>query len=270
MLYSIIPPILIVLSLIGIIVIIVRKSSKVAHIIEAEARQEELEGRGEEKVGFFRRWGRSFKKIPWSRLKFFFLGILEKIMKFFRTIFFSLGENLGRWSSNIREKRRQRQTEKMAAPKRTADGEEDILEKIRGYKIEQRINSRSSEEETVVETAESVEIEFDNQPYITKENKNETVIKVADEEKIIKPMISDRVVSPQWRSEIKDRLEELLIERIAANPKDIEAYERLGEYYMEIKSYEFAKECFKQVIKLDPLNRNVKYKMRRLEHLLSR
>ena len=39
---------------------------------------------------------------------------------------------------------------------------------------------------------------------------------------------------------------------------------------MEIKSYEFAKECFKQVIKLDPLNRNVKYKMRRLEHLLSR
>ncbi len=68
---------------------------------------------------------------------------------------------------------------------------------------------------------------------------------------------------------MKDRLEELLIERIAANPKDLEAYERLGQYYMEIKGYTDAKECFKQVIKLDPGNRNAKYRLKRLETLLA-
>jgi tetratricopeptide (TPR) repeat protein len=88
------------------------------------------------------------------------------------------------------------------------------------------------------------------------------------EEKIIKPMVSDRVVNPSSRAEMKDRLEGLLIERIAANPKDVEAYERLGEYYMEIDSLNDAKECFKQVLKLDPKNRNVKYRMRILETMI--
>ena len=63
---------------------------------------------------------------------------------------------------------------------------------------------------------------------------------------------------------------EYFVFQVTVNPKDIEAYERLGEYYMEIKSYNDAKECFKQVIKLNPGNRNVKYKIRRLEYLLSK
>ena len=80
-------------------------------------------------------------------------------------------------------------------------------------------------------------------------------------------MVSEKVAKP--KTEIKDRLEELLIERIAANPKDIEAYERLGQYYMEIENYEFGKECFKQVVKLSPTNRNAKYALKKLERLLS-
>ena len=242
-----------------------------AQIIEEESRKEELEGNGVKKAGFFKHLGGKLKMFPWGKIKFFFLGILEKMMKFFRTILFGLGENFGKWSATIREKRRQRQTGKVFFQSQDAlPKEDDILEKIREYKIEQRRDSLSMEDDTMIKTAESVEIKFDVNPVEIGDNKNETTVTFTNEEKIIKPMISDRVVSPQGRSEIKDRLEELLIERIAANPKDIEAYERLGEYYMEIKSYEFAKECFKQVIKLDPLNRNVKYKMRRLEHLLSK
>ena len=90
---------------------------------------------------------------------------------------------------------------------------------------------------------------------------------IESEEKPVKPMVSEKVATP--KTEIRDRLEELLIERIAANPKDIEAYERLGEYYLEIENFEFAKECFKQVIRLNPSNRNVRYKMKKLERLLS-
>jgi tetratricopeptide (TPR) repeat protein len=68
----------------------------------------------------------------------------------------------------------------------------------------------------------------------------------------------------------KDIFEKIMVERIAANPKDVEAYERLGEYYIEIESWEYAKECFKQVIKLNPENNNAKDKMRELERVFSK
>ena len=61
-----------------------------------------------------------------------------------------------------------------------------------------------------------------------------------------------------------------LIDRIAANPKDIEAYERLGEYYLEIENWNYAKECFKQVLKLNPRNIGARSRMRKLERILSR
>ncbi len=62
--------------------------------------------------------------------------------------------------------------------------------------------------------------------------------------------------------------EEELIDRIAKNPKDAPAYEELGDYYMEGGNLSDAKACYRQVIKLSPLNREVKEKVRRLERLL--
>jgi len=66
----------------------------------------------------------------------------------------------------------------------------------------------------------------------------------------------------------KEQLEALLIERIVTNPKDVEAYERLGDYYLEQESFADAKECYRQVLKLSPVNRLVKIKIRRLERVL--
>ncbi len=62
--------------------------------------------------------------------------------------------------------------------------------------------------------------------------------------------------------------EEELIDRIAKNPKDALAYEELGDFYMESGNLSDAKACYRQVIKLSPLNRDVKEKVRRLERLL--
>lgn len=62
--------------------------------------------------------------------------------------------------------------------------------------------------------------------------------------------------------------EEELIDRIARNPKDAPAYEELGDFYMEGGNLSDAKACYRQVIKLSPLNREVKEKIRRLERLL--
>ena len=81
--------------------------------------------------------------------------------------------------------------------------------------------------------------------------------------KAVQPKVEKKVVK-------KDLFEKILIDRIASNPKDIEAYERLGEYYLEIESWNYAKECFKQVIKLNPRNIGARSRMRKLERILSR
>jgi tetratricopeptide (TPR) repeat protein len=62
--------------------------------------------------------------------------------------------------------------------------------------------------------------------------------------------------------------EEELIDRIAKNPKDSASYEELGDYYLANENLEDAKACYRQVIKLSPLNREVKDKVRKLERLL--
>jgi hypothetical protein len=88
------------------------------------------------------------------------------------------------------------------------------------------------------------------------------------EEEAIEPMVSRHVIHPDSNSVAKSKFEEILIERIASNPRDIEAYERLGEYYMERNAYEDSRECFNQVIKLSPGHYKAKLKLRRLEKMI--
>ncbi len=86
-----------------------------------------------------------------------------------------------------------------------------------------------------------------------------------------RPMVSEQAVRPEKlkRKVLERPAEEELIARIATNPKDYTAYEALGDFYMERGSIQDAKECYKQVLKLSPVQRLVKIKIRRLERLLS-
>ncbi|MDP2838047.1 MAG: tetratricopeptide repeat protein [Candidatus Moranbacteria bacterium] len=92
-------------------------------------------------------------------------------------------------------------------------------------------------------------------------------------EKIPRPMVSDVATHPEKKkrpprpSVIR---EEALIARIARDPKDFTAYEALGDYYLEMENIKDAKECYRQVLKLSPIHRMVKIKIRRLEKLLTR
>lgn len=216
MLYSIIPPILVVLSVIGVILLLMRKVPEINKLEE----QEEMDDRlartrmvGDRSVSS-RLENSGGSKIK-SLLNFVFLA-LGKMVKLFQAMLSGLQNIFKSWSDAIQNKGGVRQTK------------EEKLANIQNI--------------------------------------------VEEEEKIVRPFISDKVVTPviddSRKKEIKERLEEILIERIAANPKDLEAYERLGEYYMEIGNLDHSKECFKQVIKLDPGNRSVKYKIRKLERLL--
>ncbi len=77
-------------------------------------------------------------------------------------------------------------------------------------------------------------------------------------------MISEEVVYPEAKKKEeveKEELENILIERIASDPRDIEAYERLGDYYVGQKNGRDARECYRQVLKLNPRNVSVKRKL---------
>lgn len=94
------------------------------------------------------------------------------------------------------------------------------------------------------------------------------VVSRSREEKL-RPMVSAGVTMPQ-RARIvreKNKLEEALIKRIAINPRDIEAYERLGDYYLESNNFQDSLECFKQVLHLSPAHHKARLRIRRLERM---
>lgn len=236
MLYSIIPPLLLLLSVIGIILFLVKKTPDINRL---EKKEESLalsknkqQNTDEKKSKFI------------SKINQVSLVILEKTIRRFRLLFLKLENSFKLLGDSIRRKRNGKTEEKINAvvseEKERLDG---VFEKAEKYAPEKK--------------------ELREKMFLRRKNYQEE-----SEEKFFRPIVSDRVVVPKRMREVKGRLEELLIERIAINPKDIEAYERLGEYYLEIKNLEHAKECFKQILRLNPLNSNVKYKIRKLERML--
>lgn len=84
----------------------------------------------------------------------------------------------------------------------------------------------------------------------------------------LRPMVSAGVTMPQKnRIKEKNKLEDALIKRIAINPRDIEAYERLGDYYLESENFQDSLECFKQVLRLSPTHQKARLRIKRLERI---
>lgn len=82
-----------------------------------------------------------------------------------------------------------------------------------------------------------------------------------------RPVLREVVVHPdksKYRADKKDPREEELIMRIAENPRDAAAYEKLGDLYLEVENMQDAKACYQQVLKLHPTNRAVKLKIRKV------
>ena len=237
MLYSIIPPTLVVLSLAGIVVFLAKKAPQVAKLEDGEEAEEKL-GMTDGKSGFFRKLSDGMKNIG-AWVGQLFLGLFEKLANGAKTSISKLEAKSKSLNESIRKNKLKKGEVGETGVENNADT--DIMDRIREYHPEKRSDKKHKKEKEIV---------------------------ARDEEEIVRPTVSERVTRPRMKAEMKDRLEDLLIERIAANPKDVEAYERLGEYYMEIDSLVDAKECFKQVIKLDPKNGNVKYRMRRLETMM--
>lgn len=238
MLYTLLPPILVVLSLIGIIVFLLKKAHRVAGVAGSDRKValDNSERRvsaggvddGHDGIG--------------GAVKAKFLVSLEKMIRKIRLMFLKLENVFKAWSESLKEKRKER-SENIAKKEEIRDKQQDAIEKINNYAPEKKaFNERL----------------FRRKPVLP------------EEEKIIRPLIKEGYQRPREVVETKNQLEKILIERIAANPKDTEAYERLGEYYFEIENYDHSKECYKQVMKLNPRNIGVRSRMKKLERLLGR
>ncbi len=113
-----------------------------------------------------------------------------------------------------------------------------------------------------------------NKEIVRRGRQNESVSGVSEKKELSeRPMVSETVARPEPRKRVLTQdsaREESLIARIAKDPKDFTAYEELGDYYLETGNIKDAKECYRQVLKLSPVHRMVKIKIRRLEKLLTR
>jgi tetratricopeptide (TPR) repeat protein len=114
------------------------------------------------------------------------------------------------------------------------------------------------------------------EPIVRKDRRERETAQFSPSEKKVlvpRPTISAAMTHPEKAKNTTRKespKEESLIGRIARDPKDFTAYEELGDHYLEMGNITDAKECYRQVLKLSPVHRLVKIKIRRLEKLLTR
>ncbi|MBP7811339.1 MAG: hypothetical protein KA054_00630 [Candidatus Moranbacteria bacterium] len=217
------------------------------------------------------------------RARIFFLKVVEKIAQRFKLFSLQVYNGIHKFLQSVKEKRklsdmRQQeleiavqedalQTENARVDSGSLEPEEDeALESVQQESHTKNISGVS--ERVQMGISEEQSLSFNIATPIRRRSKVEAV-----EERVVspRPMVNEQLVRPEkLKRKVSERpAEEELIARIATNPKDYTAYEALGDFYMERGSIQDAKECYKQVLKLSPVQRLVKIKIRRLERLLS-
>ncbi len=217
-------------------------------------------------------------------LRGFFLRVLEKLAQRFKVMSLRVHNTFHDLLQSVKEKR------KISDERMMADTEEGDSESL--VDEEGSFDERTAEQPSkpamdgasglakVPSFSEEVVAEASPAPAFSltiplkrrrKDEMEETLVSDQLTNRAVRPMVSDHIVRPERpkRKLIPKPIEEDLIARIAVNPKDYTAYEALGDFYMERGSIQDAKECYRQVLKLSPVQRMVKIKIRRLERLLS-
>ncbi len=174
---------------------------------------------------------KSLSKFLWQLL----LKFLEKIVQRFKIYSMRFHNCCQNWFQSIKEKR-----------------EANIVQREFDKKQEKK-----NKEELVIEG--------------NAEEKSPVVKRITTKEIQIQSVATKKVIlSDKKEKKLEDSFEQALIDRIAVNPQDIEAYERLGDYYLENNNYEESLECFQYVLKLSPLHYKAKIRTRRLKKMLGK
>jgi|GEM_PF-777341 len=250
-LYFVLPPVIIVISIALIIFLISRKSLEIEREILAGSKAEE----SRLKMEFKSKWLHFLEKIA-HLFKIFSLRIHNWIEK--RLVFIKTKKN------EIELDLDKKELEKSGDNLRPTDNED-----IFSYKIDEPLNESS-------EAKDEIKAEVKNSMDVVRGGRINRIRKMFAKKEIAQNdqtddffefkeeriMVSKEVVHPE---EKKDELEDILVERIAADPRDIEAYERLGDYYVSQGNKGDAEACYKQVLKLNPQSLSVRNKLSRFK-----
>ena len=250
--YLIVPPIIIIVSVLFLLWYLSEKGSDPS-IVEKVSH---LDATAHEEVSFF-------------RTKKFFLHILEKIVYRFKVKSLQLHNVLNSTTQSLKEKGRAFQVKKTDEPLPSNTSSDAIS-------VSTSSDDVSLLSESTPVSSQGKELSQDT-PSSDSERfsafRRRTHRSPETEESVVeRPMVSEKIVRPEapYRKVTANVIhEESLIARIATNPKDFSSYEKLGDYYLAVGNIKDAKECYKQVLKLSPAARLVKIKIRRLEKIIA-
>lgn len=252
MLYYIIPPIIIILSLGTLIFFLFKKVSQLPDGVVLI----------EEKPPV--KWGRFSELL--AILGHFGLKLLERLMqrmKLFSLKFHNASNDL---FHSIRKKREQHRIKQ----------EQDKQARIDNFRQKNLIEEEEEMEPAITAKVMPSSRETGRQaerPVIFQEEETPAIARRPRIKTDSFQMVSKNVTRPERKAVVtraKSKLEDALIKRIAVNPRDIEAYERLGDYYIEQDNMADALECYRQVLRLSPVHYKAKSKIRRIERMLAK
>ena len=198
------------------------------------------------------------------------LRFLEKLAQRSKNSSLRMHNALHNWLQSIRASRKEVQKEKQLVEEYQEREGEDAPEEVVEEVVERPLVTAE-----VVPMKEESRHEGFGIPLMRRRKREEEekkpiipkIVPARTEEE--RPMVSEKAALPDTKRRGGKAPEEELISRIATNPKDFEAYEALGDFYMDNGNIKDAKECYRQVLKLSPVQRMVKIKIRRLEKILS-
>ncbi len=242
-LYFVLPPVIIVASLALVIFLISRR------LLDAE-KMAQMDGVSEENES----------KLSLT-VKARVFGLLERLAHWFKIFSLKMHNWMEEKIRFIRERRSKisRNKEKLSDEERMAEVRNRSV-KNKGYFVKKTPIEESDVKNT--KTKKSMRLfgmfqkDDNKRDSVVIEENNDFSGELTKEEDVI--MVSKEVVYPEKE---KEELENVLIERIAADPRDIEAYERLGDYYVSRKNEKDARECYRQVLRLNPRSVSVKKKL---------
>lgn len=229
------PPAILIAALIGLVVILGKKTAALKKMgsLRSESSIPKPADLGAARV----------KKIGGILLK-----TLERILHLTKAIFRKSEESVTGWTSKIKERRLGKKIGENSPVGRKIYADDLDIPDVNDDNI------RKIEDEKMFEGISKVDdgLEFTGRKAQVRSTVREeiTIIPAKNE---IEPLPEDKV------------REDALIHRIAENPKDIEAYRELGDYYMAVGNIKDAKDSFKMVLKLRPRDLKAKSSLRGIE-----
>jgi hypothetical protein len=230
-----IPPIILVAALVALVVILGKKNATLrkSGALRAESSFPKPTGSGKEKL---------------KRIGIGSLNLLEKILHFIKVVFRKSEEAVTNWIRRVKQRKSGGKIKDGGLPGEGRHSASANLYEVGGSRI-----GEAEKEEIFSSVSEADE----NLEFTTRRSQVRSTPK---EEITIIPAKTEPKVQPE------DKIrEDALIHRIAENPKDVEAYRELGDYYMTVGNIKDAKDSFKIVLKLRPRDLKAKSSLREIE-----